>query len=164
MLFNLVLAFSLTRLFLSPKTKAHVATYELFGCLFIAANAVRTISSNPWVLAIRDERHAGFDFHCVLETAWYISLLPHCDSMAMFAHHALSATLALYGLYMKVTYLGFMALSIMVWSSLLLAASRMLHHSGSRLAKPSFAVYFVTRIAVLPLMLFRVWPACTRSS
>lgn len=174
MLFNLVLAFSLTRLLLNPKTKAHVATYELFGELVIAANVVRTISNNPWyVTSIREnlfapaERHAGFDFHCLLETAWYISLLPHCDSTGMFVHHALSAAMALYGLHMNVSYLGFMVLSIMVWSNLFLAASRILHYNGSPHAKHAFAlfalVYFAMRIVVfpflyMPLMLFRVWP------
>lgn len=174
MLFNLVLAFSLTRLVLRPSTKAQVATYELFGDALIAGNVLRTIYENPWFLQhvredmfVQHERHAGFDFHCLLETAWYISLLPHCPDMGTFVHHALSAVMAIYGLNMNVSYLGFMVLAIMIWSNLFLAASRILYYNNNPMSKHMFrafaVVYFAMRIAVfpfwyMPLMLFKVWP------
>jgi hypothetical protein len=174
MLLNLVLAFSLARLFLHPKTKAQIASYEFVGDALIAINVIHTIYKNPWFLQgvredlfVQHERHHGFDFHCLLETAWYISLLPYCQDMGTLAHHGLSAGMAIYGLNKNTTYLGFMVLGIMVWSNVFLAASRIMHYNNNPLAKHAFrvfaVVYFVMRIGVFPfwymrMMLFRVWP------
>lgn len=173
MLLILVLMFSLTRVISKPTTRTEVAIYELFGDSLIAGNVLWTIYRNPWFLHgvreelfVQQERHNDFDFHCLLETAWYISLLPYCQADT-FVHHIISALLAVYGLKQNITYFGFMVFAIMVWSNLFLTSSRILYYNNNPASKHVFtafaAVYFLMRVIIfpfwfIPLMYFKVYP------
>lgn len=155
------LTFSYGRYLFNPTTKALEATWDLVGDSLLAFNVVRVWLSHRWLFAglhhslfITHARFPEFDMHIAMEVAWYLSLLPYTKDRATFVHHLLSAVMGVYGFYNNITYIGFLLLSLMIWSNIPLAIAKILHEQKSRYADLSMMVFaiafFITRIIVFP--------------
>lgn len=156
------LIFSLSRHYFDPTSKALEAAWDLVGDSLLAFNVARIWLSNTWLfsginsaLIITQPRIYEFDLHIVMVVSWYLSLLPYTQDTTTFIHHLLSAIMGYYGYYNNVTYLGFLLLSLMIWSNLPLAVSKLLYETRSKHAVIVFdifaVVFFITRVVVFPL-------------
>ena len=155
--------FTFSRYIFDPTTKALEETWGLVGDSMLAFNVASIWLSNRWLftelqpaLYITRLRMPVFDVHIAMEVAWYISLLPYTKDRMMFVHHLLSAFMGMFGFYYNVTYIGFLLISIMIWSNIPLSLSKILHEQRHKYTKPMFILFaftfFITRIVIFPFV------------